>query len=414
LIKRAAIAGVLFLLIVIASGGYIYMSSIGKSDMLVLDEDGYSPEGVQGTVDVSNTFGFELYHRYRTGDDNLFYSPYSISTALSMTYEGARGETAEQLRSIFHFTEEDSERWRSNARIYNILNGREEAYQLHTVNALWIQMDYPIKEEYIEAVENYYGGSAEGLDFVGKPDESRTIINDWVEVRTNNKIKDLFPPGSIDPLTRLVLTNAIYFKGDWLKAFNPDKTTKEDFHLKDGEKLEVDMMRMDEATFNYTQTEDLQILELPYKGKEISMIILLSKDNNLDDVEEKLDYNIYREWIKGLHATKLKVHLPKFKLETKYFMNQDLSEMGMPLPFTSSADFSGMTEDDDLLISKVIHQAYIEVDEKGTEAAAATGVAVGLSSMPSLKVFKADHPFIFTLQDRETGVILFMGRVMKP
>lgn len=415
MIKRASILGLVFLAVVIISGGYRYMSLTGGKDIPVLDDEGYSSEGIEETVEAVNEFGFDLYGRYCTDGDNIFYSPYSISTALSMTYEGATGETARQMQQVFHFLEHESERRSSTARIFNLLNDREKAYQLHTVNALWMQKDYPIREEYISAVESYYGGSAECLDFMEEPDKSRIIINDWVEDRTNNKIQDLFPSGTITPLTRLVLTNAIYFKGDWMIEFDAEKTRTEDFHLIDGNKIKVDMMQMHEASFNYTETEELQMLELPYKVEELSMVIMLPKDNNLDELEKNLNYENYLHLVKEMNEEKLNIYLPKYKLETKYFMKKDLMEMGMPLAFTGSADFSGMTEEGGLFISNVIHQAYIEVDEKGTEAAAATGVVMLESSIePSIKVFKADHPFIFTLHDRETGIILFMGRVMNP
>jgi serpin B len=276
-----------------------------------------------------------------------------------------------------------------------------------------MQEDYPILEGYIDTVADYYGGEANALDFAGEPEESRLIINGWVEAKTNDRIKDLFPPGSIGSSVRLVLTNAIYFKGDWLVQFDEEDTMKEEFHISPTESVEADMMRLREVRFNYTETDEIQALELPYKGKDLSMVILLPKENDLGAVEEGLSLEKYHSLTDGMDETLVNVFLPHFKFETKYFMEEDLMEMGMPSAFSSSADFSGIVEAGGLFIDKVIHQAFIEVNEEGTEAAAATGVSMPLSA-PISETFCADHPFIFLIQDKVTGSILFMGRVMNP
>ena len=385
-----------------------------KEDIPVLDDSGATATSVEATVEGYNGFAFDLYGRYAADDGNILFSPYSISTALSMTYEGARGETADEMEAVFGFLEDSSDRLPSVARMYNTLNDADREYALHTVNALWVQQGYPVVEDYVDSIVGYYGGDVNALDFISEPDESRITINEWVEERTNDRIKDLFPSGSIDGNVRLVLTNAIYFKGDWLYEFDEDATSEEEFHVSPTTTVTVDMMSLSDETFNYAETDDLQILELPYTGEDISMLILLPKEGYMGDVESQLSANRLGEWLEMMEGAAVNVYLPRFTFETKYFMMEDLAEMGMPTAFTDAADFSGMNAEDRLFIDKVIHQAFIEVNEKGTEAAAATGVSIALSAAIQEEVFRADHPFMFLIRDVDTGVIMFMGRVTDP
>jgi len=269
-------------------------------------------------------------------------------------------------------------------------------------------------ENYIEAIVGYYGGDVNALDFISEPEESRVTINHWVEDRTNDRIKDLFPRDSIDALVRLVLTNAIYFKGDWLVEFDEEATGEEEFHVSPTETVTVDMMRLRGEAFNYAETDMLQILELPYTGEDVSMLVLLPREGCMAGVEAQLSPEKLGEWIELMEATDVNVYLPRFTFETKYFMMEDLAEMGMPTAFTGAADFSGMNAEDQLYIDKVIHQAFIEVNEKGTEAAAATGVSIRLSAAAPEETFKADHPFVFLIRDMDTCVIMFLGRVADP
>ncbi len=259
--------------------------STAKDDVPVLDDSGATVSTVEATVEAYNGFAFDLYGRYRADDGNILFSPYSISTALSMTYEGARGETADEMEAVFGFLEDPSERLPSVAGIYNTLNEEGREYALHTVNALWIQQGYPVQEDYVDAIAGYYGGDVNALDFVAEPDESRVTINEWVEERTNDRIKDLFPSGSIDAAVRLVLTNAIYFKGDWLYEFDEEATSEEEFHVTPSTSVMVDMMSLRDETFNYAETDELQILELPYTGEDVSMLVLLPKEGCMGDVE---------------------------------------------------------------------------------------------------------------------------------
>ncbi len=379
------------------------------------DDTGWSEEGVQEVIDSNNQFALELYTELsKNGKENIFYSPYSIFAALGMTYEGAKGETKDEIKSVFHFPE-DSILRPNFAKIYNDINKSEEDYELRTGNALWVQKDYPFLEDYISRVEKYYGGRASNLDFVKETEKSRQTINSFIEEQTNGKIKDLIPKGVLDSLTRLVLTNAIYFKGTWEWEFNPKDTEEIDFKITPTNVVKVPMMYMkpEKAKFNYADLEDLQILELPYKGEKISMLILLPKDN-LETIQpftiEKL-----KEWKGQMEETTLdEIYFPKFEFDTKYFMKEILSDIGMSTAFGMDADFSGMDGTKSLYIKEVIHQAYVKVDEKGTEAAAATGVVMKLTSIMPKNIFRADHPFIFIIQQNDTGNILFLGRVNDP
>lgn len=386
-------------------------------------EEIYSEEDSQvvSVVNANNQFAFDLYSRYKSKEGNIFFSPYSISTALAMTYEGARGKTADEIQAVFHFPKDESLLRESFLKINNQINKKDKKYQLHTANALWAQKDYSFLEGYLNLVKDYYGGKATNLDFCNQTEESRLTINSWVEAQTNYKIKNLVPQGSLGPLTRLVLTNAVYFKGFWFKQFDKKDTKDENFRVSPGNTIKCPMMYLDDK-FNYTETEKLQILELLYEGGDLSMLILLPKDNDLRAVEESLSASRLSEWKSLLEREEVYIYLPKFKFEEQYFMKDTLSRMGMPTAFTwginfgGEADFSGMTGKKDLNIGEVIHKAFVEVNEEGTEAAAATAVMVqkAFEAVGPIKVFKADHPFIFIIQQRETGNILFLGRVNDP
>jgi len=395
------------------------------------DDIGSTQQGMQEVINANNQFAFDLYSKLDKSEQvNIFYSPYSISAALAMTYEGAKGQTADEIKSVFHFPE--SSILRPNfAAIYNEINEENNAYQLRTGNALWVQQGYPLLQDYTDTVENYYGGKAANLNFINENEKSRQTINSFIEEQTNNKIKDLIPQGSLDPLTRLVLTNAIYFKGTWEWEFDKSDTNEQDFKVTPTNivKTQIMYMKPDKAKFNYADIRELQILELPYKGEKISMLILLPKQGEDYDFEtgEKIvsDYTLediefsakkLNEYKSQMKETKLDaIYLPKFEFDTKYTLNENLKTLGMPTAFDfEKADFSGMTQAEKLYISEVIHQAYVKVDEQGTEAAAATAVMMGTAAAMPRNVFRADHPFIFIIQEKETGNILFIGRVTNP
>ena len=369
-------------------------------------------------IEANNRFAINLYSQYKSEEGNIFFSPFSISTAMAMVYEGAEGKTAKEIKSVFGFPKYDNSRRNQYSNLLSEINNKDKEYALKTANALWAEQDFYFLEEYLTTVEEYYGGKTTNLDFKNEWEASRLIINNWVEDKTNDKIKDLLPEDVIDADTRLVLTNAIYFKAKWLIQFDADKTSDEYFRVNPDKSIKVPMMQptSQKSTFNYTQNKDLQILEMPYAGEDLSMLILLPLDDDIEVLENSFTIEKLTEWKKSLRRRKVNIYIPKFKFETKYFLSETLSNLGMPTGFTDSADFSGMTGKKDLKIDKVIHQAFIEVNEEGTEAAAATGVKTSniVSMPPPTPIFKADHPFIFIIQQKETGNILFMGRINNP
>jgi len=372
-------------------------------------------ESVANLSDLINEFSFKMYKQLISDNtENIFFSPYSIFVALAMTYEGARNETANEMHSVLGFPQNDTVTLCSFGRIYNLLNINKE-YTLNTANALWIKKGYPFLEEYLKFIENYYMGKTTEVDF-GNPEKSAKIINQWIEKNTGGKIKDLIAKEDIDQYLTMILTNAIYFKGDWLNKFDKDLTTNKNFELPDGTNVSVPMMILYETKlkFNYTETNELQILELPYKGNKLSMIIILPKENNVSIAEKILSRENLSKWIDSMNETNVEILLPKFKLETEYTLKDYLANMGMVNPFTLNADFSGMTGKKDLFIEKIKHKAFIEVNEEGAEAAAATSVHMALTAIPNYTVFNADHPFIFLILHKETGNILFMGRLSNP
>ena len=428
--KILTILIILVMVAVVTATAVLFLFPYQPDQQPEADDNSSTEQGIQEVVNANNKFAFELYSELdKEENDNMFYSPYSISAALAMTYEGAKGQTAEEMKSVFHFPESNTLR-PNFAAIYNEINKKNKPYKLSTGNALWVQQDYPFLEDYTSRVEKYYGGKAANLDFIGETEKSRQTINTFIEEQTNDKIKDLIPQGALTPDIRLVLTNAVYFKGTWVWEFDKSDTRDQDFKITPTNIVKTPMMFMnnDKAKFNYADLGDLQILELPYKGEDISMLIFLPKqgedydletgeiitsDYTLDDIE--LSSDKLNEYKSQMHETKLDhISIPKFEFDTKYFMNDALSAMGMSTAFTDSADFSGMTGKDGLLISFVIHQAYVKVDEEGTEAAAATAVGVDVTSVSPRKEFRADNPFVFIIQEKETGNILFMGRVVDP
>jgi serpin B len=380
----------------------------------------------KSVVDANNKFALNLYSNLRQdpqyANKTLFFSPFGISSALAITYEGARGSTADEIQSVFFFPTDSNQRRLGFEQLYKDINQGNSRYILKTANALWAEKSYPLTPGYVNTARVYYQANANNLDFKNQADNSRVTINTWVEDQTNNKIKDLIPKGSINPLTRLVITNAIYFKGTWVQAFNKNETRDDVFTVATGITVPVRMMEKTDnnSVFRYTETDTLQVLEMPYatdSKKQLSMLVLLPKKNNLTSVEASLTVDRLSELRNGLISQKVNVRFPKFNIETRYGLPETLISMGMPTAFTDLADFSEMDGTRNLYIGDVIHQAFIDVNEEGTEAAAATAVvmdAMASSHEIPVPVFHADHPFIFIIQDNETGNILFMGRVNNP
>lgn len=369
-------------------------------------------------VEGNNQFALDLYGKLRSEKGNLFYSPYSLSTALAMTYAGARTQTAEQMAKTLHFNLEPDKLHAAMGALYKNLNagGQKRGYRLNVANALWGQKNFGFLPDFLNVTKTHYAAGFNEVDFAGASEAARKTINDWVEKETQQKIKELIKPGVLGTLTRLVLTNAIYFKGDWASKFKKEATREEPFHLRSDKQVKVLMMNQT-GKFRYLEDETFQALELPYVGKDLAMLVFLPKKiGSLSEFEKTLIAAKLKEWLAKLQSQEVIVSLPKFKMTAEFSLAPVLSAMGMPLAFDSrKADFSGMSGSTErLFVSAVVHKAFVEVNEEGTEAAAATGVVVTTRSERVLRRFRADHPFIFLIRDNRTGSILFVGRVSNP
>jgi serine protease inhibitor len=367
----------------------------------------------------NTAFALSLYQKLSSAEGNLFLSPFSISTALAMTFAGARGNTAREMAAALHFSMEGEELHSAFAGLErNLLDaGGKGGVRLKVANALWPQQGYPFLPEYLALLERYYGTTATPVDYARATEQARQTINRWVERETEEKIKDLIPPGVLDPLTRLVLTNGIYFKGDWASPFKKGATHEAPFHGTQGSSIKVPMMT-EQHRFKYGERDDLQILELPYAGQELSFVVLLPRRvDGLRELERALTAEGLADWTGGLREQEVVVFLPKFKLISQFRVDAALKALGMVDAFSpGKADFAGMDGKPHwLYIGAVLHKAFVGVNEEGTEAAAATGVVVGLTSARvQPPTFCADRPFLFLIRDNHTGSILFMGRVVDP
>jgi serpin B len=422
--KKALILVLIVLLLVLPS---IACNQAAGGELLTSDKERITSPDVDPSdqallVEGNSAFTFELYQALKGEEGNLFYSPYSISLALAMTYAGARNETAEQMADILHFILEQDRlhpafNWLDAelARRDESAEGKDgEGFRLNIVNAIWGQKDYEFLPDFLDVLADNYGAGLRILDFINETEKSRLIINDWVSNQTEGRIEDLIPPGEIDVLTRLVLTNAIYFNAAWEYPFDGNITAGGPFYLLDGGQVTVPMMKQTES-FGYTKGKGYQAVELQYDGNELSMVILLPEAGQFQAFEEGLHAQQVDAIINDLQDTRVTLTMPKFEFDSEFRLNDTLAEMGMPIAFSGDADFSGMTGNRELFISDVIHKAFVSVDEAGTEAAAATAVIMmrAAVSKPPVEV-TIDRPFIFLIRDIETGAILFVGRVMNP
>jgi serpin B len=380
-------------------------------------------EDLNEVVAGNSAFALDLYQQVRGEDGNIFYSPYSISVALAMTYAGARTETEQEMAETMTFTLPQD-------RLHPAFNGLDqelasrgqdaeeaddEGFQLNIVNQLWGQAGFSFLEPFLDVLAENYGAGMRLLDFAADPEASRVQINDWVADQTEDRIQNLIPRMAITTTTRLVLTNAIYFKATWSKQFDEGQTQDGPFNLLDGSQVTLPLMQQVE-TFAYTGGEGYQAVELPYEGNELSMVILLPDAGQLEGFEAGLDVERLEGILQSLDFRDLDLTMPRFTFEWSASLKQVLSAMGMPLAF-SAADFSGITEAAALAIQDVIHKAFVAVDEEGTEAAAATAVIIGETAVPEPVdplVVRIDRPFLLLIQDRATGTVLFLGRVTDP
>jgi len=367
----------------------------------------------------NNAFAIALYGQLRNQTGNLFFSPESISTALAMAYAGARGDTASQMATTLHFTLPPDQLSPAMGALLGDLNTTHQGYQLSVANALWAQQGYTFLDAFLKVLKSDYGAGLNQVNFEGATEAARLTINQWVEKKTQDKIKDLLQPGALRSNTRLVLTNAIYFKGDWETQFDKAQTKNEVFFLSPAQTATTPLMHR-EGSFSYFDGGSFQALEIPYKSKELSIIIFLPKDRSgLPALEQSLTASNLQQWLHQLGPVpKVIVTLPKFKSTQQFELSATLRAMGMPAAFAAGADFSGMTGRRDFAISEVIHKAYIDVNEEGTEAAAATAVTMRALAMRPVEqappIFRADHPFVFLIRDNRSDSILFMGRMANP
>lgn len=378
---------------------------------------------IAAVVAGNNRFAINLYAQLKNTEDNVFFSPYSISTALAMVYEGARAKTANELESVFNFPSDNKQRRNAFKAIQNQLNNMGDGNRLSIANALWVQNNYKLLPSYISSVQNFYASKVQKLDFVKNTANAEKSINQWVANKTNNRITDIIGQGTLPVDTQVLLTNAIYFKGNWADSFEARLTESQDFYLNTSIKIKALLMhKLDD--FSYMETDNMQLLEIPYKGNKISMWVILPKESkNMPAIEKSLSIEKLKEWRDKLEYKEVNAFIPKFKFRTNYnAMDETLQQMGVHAAFSPEADFSGITPISKrrLAIDKIIHQTFIEVNEKTTEAAAATVVVMADKAAmipiepPVPILFRADHPFIFIIQDIEKGSILFLGKVNDP
>jgi len=380
---------------------------------------GYATETLMSAAADNSAFAFDIFQILKQKGGNLFFSPYSVSSALAMTYGGARGNTALQMQEAMRFTRGQEGTHKAFAELGSLLGNIQSkgAVELAVANSIWPQTGYGFLPEYTALLKKFYGVEITPVDYANAPEPSRKRINKWVEVKTREKIKDLIPEGSIDPLTRLVLVNAIYFKGDWEEQFDPDDTVEAPFFVTPEKSIEASLMTRT-GDYGYSDMGDLQILELPYAGRDLSMVVILpGPGRSISDLEKKITIENFFLWKQSMSEKEVEVFLPRFRITWGSFsLVEALKSLGMVDAFSDTkADLSGMDGSPDLYITDVLHKAFIDVNEEGTEAAAATAVIVGLKSIPAPpEVFRADRPFIFIIQENSTGSILFMGRVSDP
>ncbi len=376
-----------------------------------------APAAAPTPAETANRIAFKFYGAEAAKPGNVFFSPYSMYTAFSMAYEGAKGRTAEEIASVFGYPAAPEALRADAAKLRRGLAAAAKGSEFTQANAFWVQRGYNFLPGYIKTLRTAYGGEVRNADFRMRTEAARAEINKWTAARTQQKIRELFPADSLTALTRLVLVNAVYFKGLWAAPFKKDMTFEADFTKTGGEKVKAKMMTAPGTReAEYAETGDYQALRLPYKGGGLAMLLLLPREGKTTaDLEKGLDAARLAQIRGGLAREKVRVFLPKFSFSSGFKLNDALAGLGMPTAFTDKADFSGMDGSKGLYIQSAVHKAFVEVSEEGTEAAAATGVGMGLKSMPmDLLVFRANRPFLFFIEEPKSGLLLFMGRLENP
>lgn len=400
-----------------AKAGFSTLSSPLSRDTAPTLEAGELNDLVAGNT----AFALDLYHWLTGKSDNLFFSPYSISMAMAMTYAGASGATAANMAAALRNTLADDRLHKAFNRLGLDLDQRDkenERLELSIVNALWAQKDCLFLDTFLDLLALNYGAGIHALDFIVNPEQARKVINDWVAQQTHQRIMDLLPPGSLSSLTRLVLTNAMYFKAPWAIPFNPQRTVDGIFTRLDGGTETVPMMNLSPGTGEFGEAarggmfNGYSAVELPYLGNTLSMVLIVPESGRFREIESALDAAFLNDILAALEDGPVGVSMPRFEFECEFSLSRALSALGMGDAFTQTADFSGMTGECELFIGDVFHKAFVSVDEAGTEAAAATAVNMTLTAV-GLQI-SLDRPFIFLIRENGSGTILFMGRVLNP
>ncbi len=401
-------------------------AEVAQSDKPRLTATNVPAEDLSELVAGNTAFALKLYHFLsREKTENIFFSPYSVSIALAMTYAGARGQTQAEMADTLHFT-------LPQERLHPAFNALDQyflslgqaaqsseenqLFRLNIANALWGQQGYEFLSEFLDTLAENYGAGLRLVDFSADPEAARQKINQWVSDQTEQKIKDLIPPGAIDDLTRLVLTNAIYFNAAWQYPFQKGATIEKPFTLLNGEQTLVPMMKLNESLL-YGEGENYQLVSLPYQGESLEMVVILPAAGQFESVRDRITLDWLTQALQGRQSHTVNLSMPKFKVETNYSLVDALSSLGMPTAFQpDQADFSAMNGKRELFISDIVHKAFVNVDERGTEAAAATAVIVGITSvLPEEPVtMTIDRPFIFLIRDYQNGAVLFLGQVTNP
>jgi serpin B len=412
------------LLALLLAGAPILACSPGRTSHAGDSNDGET--GVADSASASalslarsaNLLAGDLYGRLRREPGNLIFSPFSISAAVGLAYAGSAGQTREEMHSVLQLSADDAQAYAGYRSLFDELDRRARAggARWTLANRMWVQKGLRLEPAYLKTTRESFRSELGELDFKSDPEPARGVMNRWVEEKTEKRIQELFPQGSINPLTRLVLANAIYFKGLWEKPFDKKYTVEAPFHVSASATGPVQMMHLIHG-FGFASVGGARVLELPYRGGQLSMLILLPDAiDGLAALEERLGEDSLRAWTEALGRHEVHVGLPRFKAESRFVLSEALAGLGMPSAFSAEqADFSGINGARDLFISLIVHKAFVEVNEEGTEAAAATGAVVETQAMPlEPEEFLCDHPFLFLIRDRASGCVVFLGRFASP
>ncbi len=385
--------------------------------MILLSISFLSASSLTAWADSTDAFSSDLYGQLSEKGKNLIYSPYSISSALSMTSLGALGVTKDEMQRVLHSGDENYDQ-QFGVVIRSLESvGKFGNVSLNTANSIWVEKNYRLRQRFIDLNRKYYNTGLYSVEFSKNPDKVRKEINKWIEEQTKDKIRDMLAENDLSRITRLVLANAVYFYGHWLHEFDPNKTEDQMFYPIDGEAVETPFMFIKER-FRIHKDRTMTALDMPYLGEDVSMIIILPNESDgLPKLEDRLEE--LRDWlpVKDVDPTReLEVYIPRFKFEASFDLRDALVKMGMVAAFSDQADFRDIEPEGELFISKVKHKAFIEVNEAGTEAAAATVVEMRMKgAMPQeTPQFRADHPFLFVIRHNITGAILFVGKIENP